>query len=162
MFSIRRSNIILFIAGEGGHYAQAKRLHTGLKEGLQCPTIVLTDKLNNKIDENIPHYELGDLRNKSGFSFQGFIFHLFNCLFVVLPLLARYRVNIISTGPGIAIFPSLIVRLAGGKIVHIETWSRFYSKSGAGRVMYYLSNKFYVQNEELLKIYPKSIYSGRL
>ncbi|EFD8919357.1 polysaccharide biosynthesis protein, partial [Escherichia coli] len=32
----------------------------------------------------------------------------------------------------------------------------------SGRIMYRLSNKFYIQNKSLLKLYPKAIYSGRL
>ena len=162
MSFIKRGNMVLLIAGEGGHYAQAKRLYIGTKEELQCPVLVLTDSLNKKIEKHVVHYELGDFRRKSGFSFFGFIAHLLKCFFIVLPLITRYKVNVISTGPGIAILPSIIVKFSGGSVVHIETWSRFYSKSGAGRVMYYLADKFYVQNVELLELYPKAIYSGRL
>ena len=68
----------------------------------------------------------------------------------------------VSTGPGIAILPAILTRSFGGKVVHIETWSRFYSKSMTGKVMYFLANKFYVQNQSLLKLYKQAIYSGKL
>ncbi|MCM8011711.1 UDP-N-acetylglucosamine transferase subunit ALG14, partial [Enterobacter hormaechei] len=32
----------------------------------------------------------------------------------------------------------------------------------SGRIMYHLASKFYVQNESLLQLYPKAIFSGRL
>ncbi|HAO9336376.1 TPA: polysaccharide biosynthesis protein, partial [Escherichia coli] len=50
----------------------------------------------------------------------------------------------------------------GTKVIYIETWSRFTTYSLSGRIMYRLSNKFYIQNKSLLELYPKAIYSGRL
>jgi UDP-N-acetylglucosamine:LPS N-acetylglucosamine transferase len=70
---------------------------------------------------------------------------------------------VISTGPGISILTALFFKLfTKAKVIHVETWSRFYSKSLTGRILYRLSDFFFVQNEELLKLYPKAIYRGRL
>ncbi|HBH9612460.1 polysaccharide biosynthesis protein, partial [Escherichia coli] len=69
---------------------------------------------------------------------------------------------IVTTGPGIAIAATLAAKLVGTKVIYIETWSRFTTYSLSGRIMYRLSNKFYIQNKSLLELYPKAIYSGRL
>ncbi|MTI25930.1 polysaccharide biosynthesis protein, partial [Fulvivirga kasyanovii] len=69
---------------------------------------------------------------------------------------------VISTGPGISIFFCILFKLMGKKIIHLETWSRFYSKSNTGRWMYHIADYFYIQNESLKTIYPKAIYVGRL
>ena len=61
-----------------------------------------------------------------------------------------------------AVVPSIIFRLLGKKVVYIESWSRFYTASATGIFMYRIANQFYVQNEPMLKRYPKAIYSGRL
>ncbi|HAS0848176.1 TPA: polysaccharide biosynthesis protein, partial [Enterobacter hormaechei subsp. xiangfangensis] len=69
---------------------------------------------------------------------------------------------IVTTGPGIAISAAIAAKLLNVKIIHIETWSRFTTRSFSGRIMYHLASKFYVQNESLLQLYPKAIFSGRL
>ncbi|MBU2870944.1 PssD/Cps14F family polysaccharide biosynthesis glycosyltransferase [Colwellia sp. E2M01] len=78
-------------------------------------------------------------------------------------LLKHYKISgMVSTGTGMVIIPALILRLMNKNVIHIEDWSRFNSRSYTGKVMYYIANKFYVQNESLLKKYPRAIYSGRL
>ena len=71
-------------------------------------------------------------------------------------------IGCVSTGPGIAIVPALLLRLRGVKVVHIETWSAFYRKSLTGRVMKRIAHRFIVQNKELLGTYPDAEYGGRL
>ena len=46
--------------------------------------------------------------------------------------------------------------------VFFVTWSRFETQSYAGKVMYRIADRFYIQNKSLLKFYPKAIYSGLL
>lgn len=154
--------IVFLIAGEGGHYEQARRLYSNMANDLPNEIIVLTDVLNKKINPELTHFELGNFRGKDGFTLMEFTLHLKSIYSVIKPLISGNEISVISTGPGIAIVPSLIVKFFGGKIVHVETWSRFYSKSGAGKIMYHLADKFYVQNKELLELYPKAVYSGRL
>ncbi|WP_081652368.1 PssD/Cps14F family polysaccharide biosynthesis glycosyltransferase [Cyclobacterium qasimii] len=70
--------------------------------------------------------------------------------------------SVISTGPGLAIPFSFLFKRGHSKIVFIETWSRFETQSYAGKVMYRLADKFYIQNKSQVKFYPKAIYSGLL
>jgi UDP-N-acetylglucosamine:LPS N-acetylglucosamine transferase len=153
---------IILVAGEGGHFEQAKRLYFNMREEMLGNVIVLTDTHNKKITPEILHCELGDFRGKDGFNLYGFFRHLKNIYSIVMPIIKSNDVALISTGPGIAILPALLVKVFGGKVVHIETWSRFYSKSGAGKIMYLIADKFYFQNKELSLVYPKGIYAGRL
>ncbi|MBB2288413.1 polysaccharide biosynthesis protein, partial [Escherichia coli] len=75
----------------------------------------------------------------------------------------KYNVRcVISNGPGISVITALFFKVFGAKIIHVETWSRFVSKSLTGMAMYYIADVFYVQNKELCKIYKNAIYSGRL
>jgi len=158
----QHKKIIVLVAGEGGHFEQSKRLYFKMREKMLGDVIVLTDTINKKISPEILHYELGDLRGKDGFNLHGFIRHIKNIYRIVMPIISNNDVSLISTGPGIAIFPALLVKLTGGKVVHIETWSRFSSKSGAGRIMYLIADRFYIQNKELSEVYPKAIFAGRL
>jgi beta-1,4-N-acetylglucosaminyltransferase len=157
-----KKNAIIFLAGEGGHFEQARRLYHSLLLSEKNELIVFTDVLNKNIDEKLKHEVLGSLRDKDGFSPIGAFSYFVKACKMTISYCRKYRVSIISTGPGISIIPSIIVKILGGKVIHIETWSRFYSKSGAGKIMYLISDKFYIQNKELSLVYPKGIYAGRL
>lgn len=60
---------------------------------------------------------------------------------------------VISTGSEIAIPVFLVAKLFGAKTVFIETITRFENATWTGRLLYPLSDKFYVQNPESLKAY---------
>jgi len=68
---------------------------------------------------------------------------------------------IISTGAEIAIPVFIIGKLMGIKMVYIESWCRVKTKSGAGRIAYYLADVFLVQWPGLVKTYGKKArYEG--
>lgn len=153
---------IILVAGEGGHFEQMRRFQSRFMENYTGQLYFLTDFKKKSIPENIAYSELGVLRGKGGLGLLSVLRYMIRTLKVLIPILIKGKVRIISTGPGIALFPALIVKVCGGKVVHIETWSRFYSRSSTGNFMYFLADRFYVQNMELLEIYPKAIFSGRL
>jgi beta-1,4-N-acetylglucosaminyltransferase len=69
---------------------------------------------------------------------------------------------VISAGPGLA-FPLFVwAKVLGKRTVFIETWSRVFTRSLAGRLCYRISDVFFVQWPELQKEYPGSHYAGRL
>ncbi|WP_100642228.1 PssD/Cps14F family polysaccharide biosynthesis glycosyltransferase [Alteromonas facilis] len=158
-----KKKAILLTYGEGGHAAQMLRLAKFLPAIESASYVVYSDdsKQFNGGDDYFPCLEIRDKHSKQSIfktlqnivrSFRG----------AVLPF-SRYRVKlVISTGPGHVILPSAIARILGIKVIHIETWSRFETKSFTGRIMYWIANEFWVQNKSLLKLYPKSTYVGLL
>ncbi len=69
---------------------------------------------------------------------------------------------ILSSGAGIAVPIAVFGRLAGAKIIHVETGSRIFTMSSTGKAMYRIAHLFFTQWEPLQKEYPKAIYAGRL
>jgi beta-1,4-N-acetylglucosaminyltransferase len=69
---------------------------------------------------------------------------------------------VLSAGAGIAVPISVFARLAGVKIIHVESASRVRSLSLTGKIMYRIAHLFFVQWEPLKDRYPKAIYAGRL
>ncbi|ASJ03592.1 capsular biosynthesis protein [Thermococcus profundus] len=68
---------------------------------------------------------------------------------------------IISTGSEIAIPAFVIARFMGIKTIFIESWCRIKTKSGTGKIVYYLSDLFLVQWPQLLELYGnKAKYVG--
>lgn len=164
MSLFKNKRCLVLVSGEGGHFSQLSRLNAFISENSQFAKVVITDNVNdsNQIPACDFLFEIGAARNKSGFSFVVLFIHLFKVLKMSFQLLKLRPSLLISTGPGVVIFPALISKLLGSRVLHIETWSRFYSKSLTGKIMYYVADEFWVQNKSLQNVYPKSKYCGRL
>ncbi len=161
---------ILLVCGNGGHAEQMSRLIDQIGDNLNIKFLSIVEegtklKNTNKIFDKTIH--VVPLRPKAyhnifitiGRSF----FSIFQCFAVTIYLIVKYKYRLmISTGPGIAIPIAIMCKLFRCRIIHIETWSRFYSKSWTGKYMYKLATDFWVQNKELLLIYPKAKFVGRL
>jgi UDP-N-acetylglucosamine:LPS N-acetylglucosamine transferase len=66
-------------------------------------------------------------------------------------------------GPALSLHVTWLGKfLFGKKIIFLESWSRVYTKSLAGRLTYPFADLFFVQWKEELKNYPKATYAGRL
>lgn len=154
---------ILLSYGIGGHTAQMNNLAPNLK--LLLPNHYFISISDNKIEPiwSNKHFVVDEVRKKFKTKPDFLNFKFFNLLKTLKIIHRNHNVKVIlSTGPGISFFTALYFKFKGVKIIHIETWSRFTTRSLTGRLMYIISDKFYVQNESLLSIYPKAIYSGLL
>jgi UDP-N-acetylglucosamine:LPS N-acetylglucosamine transferase len=152
---------VLLIFGEGGHNEQMRRLL--MKLGIppeRCVAIVDKDGIAANLASE--EWVVPPLREKHRDKVNAISSNMI-AFKVIRSIISKKTIRtLISTGPGIAILPSIVFRLLGAQIIHIETWSRFESRSLTGRVMYYIAQYFYVQNKSLTEIYPKAKYSGRL
>ena len=73
---------------------------------------------------------------------------------------ARY---ILAAGPSLSLHVAFLGKfIFGKKIIFLESWSRVYTKSLAGKLTYPFADIFFVQWREELKNYPKAVYAGRL
>ncbi|XKF02147.1 hypothetical protein LG313_02730 [Pseudoalteromonas mariniglutinosa] len=154
---------LLLIYGRGGHKEQMKRLIIKMQNQHAFEFVSMAD-VTDEFNAT-EHLQCPEPRDK---------FHLWKApwqlayisavsFIQTLKLLKRHKITgIVSTGPGMAVIPSLLFRLLGKKVVYIESWSRFYSASATGLFMYKIANQFYVQNKSMLEKYPKATYSGRL
>ncbi|MEW6983283.1 PssD/Cps14F family polysaccharide biosynthesis glycosyltransferase [Colwelliaceae bacterium 6471] len=159
----KRKDVLLLVYGKGGHNAQMKRFMNQY-DSRELPCIAITSATEVDVDVMASFYCM-EARDK--FSRYKNIFVFFIYLFVsavqMLRIISKYRVvGLVSTGPGLAIVPSIICRIIRAKVIYFESWSRISKPSLAGRFMYYIANIFYVQHESLQKEYPKAIYAGRL
>lgn len=161
---------ILLVCGKGGHAEQMSRLIDHIDNNLNIEYLSIVEKgtkLRNKdiiFDKTVHVMPLRpkDIQNIFITTGQSF-FSMFQCFTATIYLIVKYKYKLmISTGPGIAIPVAIICKLFRCRIIHIETWSRFYSKSFAGKYMYKLATDFWVQNKELLLLYPKAKFVGRL
>ncbi|WP_083758951.1 PssD/Cps14F family polysaccharide biosynthesis glycosyltransferase [Shewanella sediminis] len=156
--------VILVIYGRGGHKEQMRRLLNELRKSSPNLKFVSIADVDDKFGSQC-HLKCPEPRDKFNLWSAPFklIYSGAVSLIQSVRLVAKYRITgIVSTGPGMAVFPSILFRLLGKQVVYIESWSRFYSASLTGRFMYCISNIFYVQNKTMKSIFPNAKYTGRL
>lgn len=70
---------------------------------------------------------------------------------------------IMSTGAGPVVpFALLGKALFGTRVIFIETMTRINAPSLTGRLMYYLSDRFFYQHVGLTPFFPKGVFGGTL
>lgn len=156
-----KEKIVLLIYGDGGHKQEMKLLHKQLS---MSPLTFITIG-PSPLSPSIKHYSLGDVRHKKNRikSFYMASVGAFQSCLLIVKLCATYKVSgSISTGPGISIIPSILLRILGKKVIFIETFCRFYTRSMTGRMMNIVSSEFWVQNKEQTHLYKNSKFCGRL
>lgn len=161
-----RPRAILLIYGEGGHRAQMKRFYGHIQPQLVSRKLEVVGICeNDDALSGFPNLSSKSVRDKHSDikSLVTVSLSILRSVALVVRLVARYQiVGVISTGPGIAVIPSCLLKLLGARIIFIESWSRFETASITGRVMYALADRFYIQNQSLVKHYPKSRFGGLL
>ena len=66
----------------------------------------------------------------------------------------------ITTGVLATIPLALLMKLFKRKLIYIESFAKVTSKTLSGKLLYKYADQFYVQWEEMLKLYPNAIYKG--
>ena len=69
---------------------------------------------------------------------------------------------VITTGAGIVVFLCVFAKLLGAKIIFIESMARVEKSTLTARMLYPFTDLFLVQWHELLKVFPRAKFVGRL
>jgi beta-1,4-N-acetylglucosaminyltransferase len=155
---------LLIVLGSGGHTKEMIRLVDLLGQKYEyCYLVSMDDELSvQKIQVPGSVYRVARPRWKDT-SLPVVIGRTLLSAAQALVALIRTRPQaIISTGPGPAVPASLLAKLLGIRVIYIETGSRVFALSSSGKILYRFADLFFVQWSELLTLYPKAIYAGRL
>ena len=159
-----KEKIIISAFGGGGHEAQMNRLMLNIGPKLNEKVVILSD-VEKKYPWSEKTFILNEVRSKYRRDYFSAVKRVIGNLKLFITINNTFDIrSMITTGPGIGFILAVYLKFfkPSCTIIHVETWSRFYSKSLTGKLMYKLADKFYVQNKELLLLYPNAIYSGRL
>lgn len=151
---------IMLVASTGGHLIELMQLEEIFTK---YNYFILTEKttMSKSVVKN---------QNKVGYLYYGARNYPFRYLFKFAAnvlksfyYFVKFRPNIIiTTGAHTAVPVCYIGKLFCRKIVFIETMARVNSASLTGKLLHRISNVTLVQWEEMLDVYPGSIYGGRL
>ncbi|HOD79171.1 MAG TPA: PssD/Cps14F family polysaccharide biosynthesis glycosyltransferase [Atribacter sp.] len=155
---------VLFVAGSGGHIAQLAIILQEIGDKYDSKLMLeKSDKLGiERFSRKYKIFTAIPIRGKNESIVITLIRILVNLFQSSIILLRSNPEYIITTGPGLGIPVCIFGKIAGKKIIVIESWSRTKTKSYAGKVLYPFSDLFLVQWPQMLKHYPKAKYLGRL
>jgi beta-1,4-N-acetylglucosaminyltransferase len=83
-----------------------------------------------------------------------------NTLLAIKILIKEKPDLIISSGAAVAVPFFWIGKLFGSKTIYIEIFDRIDSPTLTGKLVYPVTDRFIVQWEELIKVYPKAVNLG--
>lgn len=152
-FGNRRIKICLAFSA-GGHFTEIKQLLPSLENYAICyatPFSIRTRSLENV-------YYLSDIDKHNLITVV-----IRDCALSLLILVREKPDVVLTTGAFIVIPLCIFAKLAGRKVIYIETLARITSPSFTGRILYHFSDLFLVQWKELLNSYGrKARYCGRV
>jgi UDP-N-acetylglucosamine:LPS N-acetylglucosamine transferase len=146
---------LIFAASSGGHLEQLLMLKPLMEK---YDSVFVTEKTEYSVgNPGVKTYFLSQINRKELLFLPKLIGNTFRSLGIII----KERPKVMITTGVLAIVPmALLVKLFGGKLIYIESFAKVTSKTLSGKLLYKFADRFYVQWEEMLKLYPKAIYKG--
>lgn len=150
---------IIFISSMGGHLNELLQLSDLFND---CNYWIITE--NNPTLSSLKNTYPGKVKTL----FYGTKDHLLKYMIVfplniVLSFIYFIRFNpaaVITTGTHTAVPMCYIAHLFKRKVIYIETFANSSTPTQAGKLIYPIADKFYVQWESMLDVYPNAVYKG--
>ena len=145
---------VMFISSTGGHLNELMQLKPLFENYDYC---LVTEKTKSNISLKNKFPKVSFLVYGTKDHLFSYIFKfIYNC-FKSLVLFIKYRPKyIVTTGTHTAVPMCYIGKLFRSKIIFIETFANSETKTLAGKLVYPIADKFIVQWESMLKLYPKA------
>lgn len=155
----KKNKRIIFISSAGGHLFQLLQLEP-LFDKFEC--LLVTEKKETTLELQ-ESYNVKFLLEGTRKNFLAFLFRFGVNILKSLTLFIQFKPGyIITTGVHTSVPMCYIAKLFGRKVIYFETFARISDKSLAGKLVYPIADLFFVQWENMLKVYPKAIYKGAL
>ncbi len=150
---------VLFIASTGGHLSEIlelKKMYNNYDFHLITEKTKNNLSLKNNYQDRISYLLYGTKHNMFTYPFIALI----NCLLSLIYYMKYKPKYIITTGAHTCVPICMIGHLFGTKIIYIETFANRHTKTMTGKFLYKIADKFIVQWEDMLKLYPNATYGG--
>ena len=146
---------ICFAASSGGHYEQLMMLKPLMEE---YESFVVTEKTKyNAKAKGEKTYYLTQVNRKEKNFFIGMMSNFFNSLKIYM----KEKPDVIICTGVLAMIPMCIIaKICRKRLIYIESFAKVTTATQTGKLLYKFADKFYVQWESKLEVYPKAIYLG--
>lgn len=150
---------VIFASSSGGHLSELLCLEKLFSE---YEYLIVTEE--TKSTKSLSRkYNVEYLMYGSRYYFFKYIFVFIINVIRCIKIVRKFKPDtVVSIGAHTGGIMCYIAKMFGAKIIYIESLAKSKSLSVTGKNMYKKADIFYVQWEELVKIYPKAKYLGRL
>lgn len=155
MNTLDKRKKVCFAASSGGHYEQLMTLKPLMNE---YNSFIITEETGYKTKANgIKTYYLKQVNRKE----KKFVFYMILNFFKTIKIYLKEKPTVVVSTGVLAMIPiCLLVKLYGGKLIYIESFAKVTSGTKTGKFLYKYADRFYVQWQPMLKIYPNATYLG--
>lgn len=121
-------------------------------------SFILTEKTKYSAgNENIKTYRLKQVNRKEAARYLILLWDSLRSLVIYL----KQRPNVVITTGVLAMIPMcLLCKMFGGRLIYIESFAKVTSPTETGKLLYKYADRFYVQWEDMLAVYPEATYVG--
>lgn len=152
---------VMFISSMGGHFTEMMQLKELFKN---YEYKIITEKHKSTINLKSRY------KSKIDYLLAGNKDHILKYIFVLpynviksFNLFLKFKPDVIvTTGAHTCVAMCYIAKLFRKKVIYIESFANIETKTLTGRLIYPIADKFIVQWESMLKLYPKAICLGWL
>lgn len=146
---------VCFAASTGGHFEQLLMLRPLME---RYDSFILTEKTDYSVaKEGDRVYYLSQVNRKE----KTWLFAMVKNAFQSFGIFIKERPKVVICTGVLAMIPMcLLCKLFGGKLIYIESFAKVTSPTETGKLLYKFADRFYVQWESMLEIYPDAVYLG--
>jgi beta-1,4-N-acetylglucosaminyltransferase len=146
---------VLLVASSGGHLLQLSQLKAQWPRELRRWVSFDTPDARSLLDGENVTWAFHPTNRHVG--------NLLRNLWLAFRLISRSRpAAVLTTGAGVAVPFCYVGRLAGARVVYIESFARVSSPSLTGRLVHPVATAFFVQWPTLQEAFRKARYEGQL
>jgi len=146
---------ICFAASSGGHYEQLMMLKPLMEK---YDSFVITEKTDYSAKakkEKTYYVHQVNRREKD------FVWKMIQNSWKSIKIYKKEKPDIVICTGVLAMIPiCLFSKMMGKRLIYIESFAKVTSPTKTGKLLYKFADRFYVQWEPMMKIYPKAIYLG--
>ena len=145
---------LVFAASSGGHYEQLMMLKPLMERHDSC---VVTEKTSYNAKSDIRTYYMVQVNRKEILFIPKMIINSFRAIKI---LFKEKPDAVICTGVLAMIPLCLLGKMKGCKLIYLESFAKVTSATLSGKLLYKYADRFYVQWESMLDIFPNAVYKG--
>lgn len=153
---MKESYKLAFIASSGGHLEQLSMLRPLME---RYDSFVITEKTPYQPSHFCDRsYQLRQVNRHEPL----FIFKLIGNTFSSLRIFLKEKPDMVISTGALAVIPFCLISkvLFRRKFIFIESFAKVTTPTLTGRLLYRFADRFYVQWEPMLEVYPDAIYLG--
>lgn len=145
---------LCFAASSGGHYEQLMMLKSLMEKNDSC---IVTEKTSYNAKTDIRTYYMLQVNRRELLFLPKMIVNTFRAA----RILRKEKPDAVICTGVLAMIPLCFLgKMTGRKLIYLESFAKVTSATLSGKLLYKYADRFYVQWESMLEIFPKAVYKG--